>query len=459
MADYTTTSEPLDPPALVTENQWQQVVAKLPVELEQMARRHRALQRCRKIQSAADLLRLLLAYALADWSFALTGAWATIIGLTEVSGVDIRQRMQGARPWLGALLAACLLTSPPREDLPPVRLRFGDATTVSRPGSQGTDWRLHLCFDLGACRFEDVEVTSGQGGESLTRFSARPGDVLVADRGYARRPGLATVLAAGGGVAVRLGLAGLPLSPAAGEPALEVVPWLRTLPPTGVTERPVWMQAVDQPGYALRLVAVCLPQEAAEAARRRLRKELRDKGKTPSADSLEAAGFCMVLTNLDPATWSAEQVLALYRLRWQVELAFKRLKGIWQLDHLRAEDPGVAQAYLLAKVLGAWLGEELTGRAQVALPEWFGDEERPLSLWRLQQLWYEAVRNAVIGQITLAMVLEALPRLQRYFRDSPRRKRPQQLAVAFHRLQELNEQAAALEFAQPEQMEMQMALS
>lgn len=60
---------------------------------------------------------------------------------------------------------------------------------------------------------------------------------------------------------------------------------------------------------------------------------------------------------------TASQILETYRFRWQIELAFKRLKSLLFCDNLRARDPDLAQAYLLAKLLGALLAEELIDRA------------------------------------------------------------------------------------------------
>src|SRR4029450_10838543 len=71
-------------------------------------------------------------------------------------------------------------------------------------------------------------------------------------------------------------------------------------------------------GLPLR-VGTPLPPPAADAARRRLRRQARKKGRTPDRRSLEAAGFLMLVSNLDPTAWSPAQVLALYRIRGQVE--------------------------------------------------------------------------------------------------------------------------------------------
>jgi hypothetical protein len=440
MSDYTTSPEmrSFPPPAPLVEQDWDRVVQMLPADIEATARAAQALQRRREVRSAQDLLRMVFAYAWCDWPLRLVGAWFLLLGRGNLSDVAVLQRLRAARRWVGQLLATWLLGVQLAAPLPAVRLRLVDATVLCQPGSQGTDWRVHLSLNLGQLGFDGVEVTDGTGGETLARFSFQPGDILVADRGYARRPGLGTALATGSHLVVRIGWQNVPLQDAAQGAALDLLPWLRQLPPTGPGQQEVWLQT-PQGCFPVRLVACRLPEEAAATARRKLRREATRKGRTPKAASLEAAGYLLVVTNLPAAAWSAAQVLALYRIRWQVELAIKRLKGLWQLDHLRAKDPDLAQTYLLGKLLGALLSAALTGRGRAVAPYLDSNPARPLSLWRLERLWFEGLRRAVVGQITPEMILAALPQLYRYLQDAPRKKRPQQLATALAWLRELND--------------------
>ena len=79
-------------------------------------------------------------------------------------------------------------------------------------------------------------------------------------------------------------------------------------------------------------------------------------------ETLILARYMVLLTNCEAGV-TPEQALEAYRFRWQIELAFKRLKSLLHLDQLRAKDPDLAQTYLLAKILGALLVEELVVRA------------------------------------------------------------------------------------------------
>ena len=123
------------------------------------------------------------------------------------------------------------------------------------------------------------------------------------------------------------------------------------------------------------------------------------------------------------ADYSLALCLALYRLRWQIELAIKRLKSVLDLAKLRAHDAQLAQSYLLAKLLAALCLDEITRRVGTPLDTWLGDEQRPLSAWRWTALAWEALRSSVRGPLTLADVLAALPKLRRFLCDTPRLRR------------------------------------
>jgi hypothetical protein len=269
-----------------------------------------------------------------------------------------------------------------------------------------------------------MEVTDVKGGETLTRHAARANEVIVADRGYAHRRGLGETLAALAYVVVRINSTNLPLETQEGAP-FDLLRWLQSVPqPSLSREASVWV-TTPQGRFELRLIAKPLPKEVAEAARRRVRRYSRKKGYTPSQISLVAAGFVLLVTNLSVSAWATDQVLALYRLRWQVELLFKRLKSILDLDALRAKDPTLARVYLLGKLIGLLMIEDWSDALSHHLPHWFADVARPLSLWRWMCLWTDLLRQAIRGPMTLARVLAALPNLGRYLRGPPRRRRQQ----------------------------------
>ena len=408
---------------------WTDMASRIPVDIEALARETKALQRKREVRSGLDLLRLVMAYSVCDWSLRLVGAWATIIGLGNLSDVAVRKRLRNTLPWLGRIIGEWLQERQEALAERAVRVRLIDASVISEPGSKGTDWRLHARFDLGAFSMTGIEITDANGGETLKRHPSEAGEISVADRGYGHRKGLGAVFAALGYAVVRITWQNLPLETAEGQ-KFDFTRWLQAQS-RHPCETVVWM-VTPEGRFAVRLVAQRLPEDKAEEARRRARKASQKKGRTPRKETLFAAGFVLLVTNLPSVTWTTEQVLALYRLRWQVELLFKRLKSILHLDRLRSKDPVLAQVYLLGKLVGALVLEEWTADlAASGVAEWFEDTVRPVSAWRWMGLWVDMLHHAVRGPVTLARLLAALPRLARYLCDAPRKRR-QQAAYARH---------------------------
>ena len=351
---------------IMLEYQWPCLLALLPAEarLEETASAMGALRRKRGVDSASSLLRLCLAYGFCGMTLRQTAAWAQVAQVANLSNVALLKRLRAAGPWLGWLVGVKLAE---RASPPPVtthRLRLFDATTVSRPGSTGTDWRIHLGFDAARLAIDDIELTDASGGESLTRFGLMPGQVAVADRGYAHRRGLHSVRAQGADFIVRINWQNLPLTDRASTP-FDLFAFLRGLAETVPAGQDVLVAACERdhlPALPARLVAMRKSEPAAETTRRKILQEAAKKGRTVDPRTLEAAAYVMVLTSLLAETVPHVEVLDVYRFRWQIELAFKRLKSLLCLDHLPARDPPLARAFLYAKLLAALLLDDFTDR-------------------------------------------------------------------------------------------------
>ena len=128
---------------------------------------------------------MVLAYSVCDWSLRLVGAWATIIGLGHLSDVAVRKCLRNTLPWLGRIMGAWLSKRQQGLAGRAGRVRLIDASVISEPASTGTDWRLHVRFDLGAFSMTGMEITDVSGGETLKRHPSPAGDISIADRGYA----------------------------------------------------------------------------------------------------------------------------------------------------------------------------------------------------------------------------------------------------------------------------------
>jgi len=346
------------------EHEWPYLLSLLPEAqvLESTAKAWGAIQRKRAVDCASTLLRLALVYGFCGYSLRQTAAWAEAAEVASLSDVALLKRFRKTSDWLGHLLGIKLAERVTPVPANQTRLRLIDATTVSAPGSKGTDWRVHLDFDLGALAISEIQLTQVHGGESLLRYEFEPGEMVVADRGYAHRSGLAHLIEAGAEFIVRLNSSTIPLQKPGGED-FDLLGAVRSLPEAAVGTFELEIKPDERnqtPTLPVRLVAVRKSEQAAEQARTKALKEAARKSKAIQPQTLELAGYVLVLTSTSEAALSSEKVLDIYRFRWQIELVFKRLKSLLRLEELPAKDPDLARTFLYSKLLAALLLEELT---------------------------------------------------------------------------------------------------
>jgi hypothetical protein len=352
---------------ILLEYQWPYLLSFLPPEkeLEQTAKSMGALVRKRNIDSASKLLRLVFAYGFCGLSLRETAAWAEVSEIAYLSDVALMKRLRASSDWLGHLLAVKLAEKapPPPFNHSNTRLRLVDATTISQPGSRGTNWRIHLGFNLAALRIDHIDLTDHSGGETLTRFPMQSGDLFIGDRGYAHRRGFYSVIQANADFIIRLNWQNVPLQfRSTGQP-FDLLNALRGLPETMPDDFLLQVAPSQKdkiPVLPARLVAIRKSEAAAEAAREKILQTYRKKGRAIDPRTLESAGYIFLLTTLSPDQISTKDVLELYRFRWQIELAFKRMKSLLDLGNLPAKDPPLVRTYLYAKLLAALILEELT---------------------------------------------------------------------------------------------------
>ncbi len=352
-----------------------------PEEIERSAVLTGALTRRREVKSADDLLRLAMTYAFCGYSLRQTAAYAQAIGFASISDVGLLKRLKRCDVWLGELLARKLGERAGAMPAGEFRLRIVDATTVNRPGTHGTDWRIHVGMNLKLGQMDHVEITDAKGGETLNRFQFAPGDLILADRGYAHRSGLEAASRAGAHFIVRTNWQNLPLERVDGTP-FDILAALRSIGESEPGDFDVQFRGPSGKRIPVRLVATRRSEPAAAQTRKEAIAESKKKGRVVDPRTLESAGFFYVLTNVPRERLSAVEVLELYRFRWQIEMNFKNLKGVLDLNNIPAKDPALARTWLYGKLLGAFLMDDLTSR-YVSFSPW-GYKIQPASRFDLE---------------------------------------------------------------------------
>ena len=425
--------------ALITQDWQHEVLSQLPPDYEQQARTLGAMVRQRGVQCAADLLRGQLAYVLCVSSLRHLGAWSLLIGLANVSHVAWHKRLQKSRPFLRWLLCQRLAVSAASPTPPATsRIVLIDATRLKKPGGTGDDYRAHLGYDLLAGRLLDVKLSDRHTAEGFTLFDLQAGDVVVADRGYSRRKQLAFARQRQAHVLVRLAVRQVPLVDESGA-AFDVVTWLRERG-SGQHSCIVSFESGGQ-RYHGRLLAASFPDEQASKARAKERKKAAKQQRQLKEETLYLCGWLLLWSSLPSESWSDEDLLALYRARWQIELVIKRLKSVLKLAQLRGKTAATNEAILLA-VLLAWslvqeevqvAREQLTALCQTWATSAHGiplgaasqPESKPQALpavlslpsvssWSLTALSVQGLRQVVQGYWSPSRFCQCLPHLARF---------------------------------------------
>ena len=361
-----------------------------------MARVFKAFVRAKKVKTPAQLLRVVFLYCGLDKP--LREVAGTFTALYEsITDQSVAERLRACGPWVKAMLRQ-MLPMTAVEALPTGR-RFVviDASSMQAPGATGTDHRLHIAMDLVSLQFLEVLVSDVHTGETLQHFTLAPGDVVLVDRGYAQCQGMRVALEQGAALIVRFNPFSVVLGDAAGAPLAlsaalkrQKTETLRTLPVVlraagGQHEVRGWVHA-----YRLNV-------EQANRARHKCRQG--HKKGTPSAESLFLAGWVLVFTTLAPAVLSAQTIMALYRCRWQVEIAIKRWKSVLNVDALRAKaNSPLAEVWLHGKLLYALMLER---RMRRQLGDSWGrlDHERIGTWWRVWGMLKDELAPMITGAL------------------------------------------------------------
>jgi len=352
---------------------WDVLAGLFPRDWQTLGRSSGAVSRLRGFRSLEDVLHTLLLHVGCGWSLRETAVHAKLGGIAEVSDVTLLNRLRQSEPWLRQLCEQ--LWAENGVSLEPVvkgwPVRLLDATTVKEPGKTGSQWRIHYSLRLPGVRCDHFELTPAQGkntGEKLSRFVFQAGELILADGGYSNPPGIAAVVAQKAEVCVRLNPGSTPLLDEQGRP-FRLLRKLKTVKRAGSISD--WRVQVphQKDRIAARLCVVRKSEAAIERAHRRIalkqaRQKLHD---TPEAREL--ACYVMVLTTLEPQEASSRQVMECYRLRWQIELTFKRLKSIVQMGHVPKQDDASTRAWLYGKLFVALLTEKLA-RVGSAISPW-----------------------------------------------------------------------------------------
>ena len=351
---------------------WQVILSFLPPEWEESAKELGALTRQRKVKSAEELLRILLIHLADGCSLRETVARADQGNIIKISDVALLKRLKASSEWFRIMSLKLLekrgytMTKP--DWLSSYRVRSVDATVISEPGSTGTDWRLHYSLELFRLECDYFNITRQDVGEALTNFSIESGDVIIGDRVYGTPVGFRHVKENGGDFIVRLRRNAFSIFDSQSGKEINLLKELRMLKYGEVGQWHIQIQTKNCKPMKLRICAVKKSKRAAERSKKQVMRAMKKKQKRSNKITLEYHGYVIIATSIEENRISAKQIAQLYRLRWQIEIAFKRLKSIMGLGHLPKIDRESARAWLHGKIFVALLVQAIVDEGRFFSP-------------------------------------------------------------------------------------------
>jgi hypothetical protein len=367
---------------------WELLQNFFPYDWKALAATTGAIKGLRRDKDPAVLLRVILLHVGCGYSLRETSARAKTSGLCDLSDVSVLKRLNKSEAWLHALCAALfgevVNVEPDKLDAMG-KLRLVDGSLISEPGKTGSTWRLHYSMAWPSLLCDHFELTPAKGtgtGESLDRYPVSKGDHLLADRGFCNARAIHTVRRSGADVTVRLNPSNIRifLRPSPGE---------ATDAPRGIFDLKGFLKQLDadwearsqeitladgQNGSVVegRICAVRKSEEAIATALRKLTRRAQKNGEKLKEETKLYARYVIVFTTIEEDILGAAEAMNLYRLRWQIELVFKRFKQMIDLGHLPKSDPQSSRSWLYGKMFSALLTEKLVATAERFSPWGYG---------------------------------------------------------------------------------------
>ena len=333
----------------------------LPKDYEEKCFATKAIERVREIKTPKDLMTLALSYVAHGFSMLEMSEIARLRGIAKLSDVAFMGRFAKCKDWFVEILKSLeigeVANYPKPHKLSEYNIKALDATDVTEKGAVKRSYKLHYAINLFTMSSESYKITPPGVGESLTHFAIKPKDLIIGDRGYGSKTSIEHCLSNGGDFILRVRNNPFKLYDAEGS-VVKITDYIEQATVDSAIDTTVYMERTKGEMQALRLCITKKPPEATARTARYIKRLESTGQRRLTEETKRAHAYFFVLTSLPSDVASAEEVLGIYRLRWQVELYFKRLKSIMNFGDLPKRHEQGVLAWLNAKLIVALLIEK-----------------------------------------------------------------------------------------------------
>lgn len=345
------------------------LIKELPEGYEEACMETKAIVRRRGVVSPANLMMLVLFHLLNGCSLMEISEIARLTKLGSMSDVAFMKRFKKCTEWFKWIIKRIVSTGMANYQKPSYlegyRVIAVDASDVCEKGRAKRVYRLHFALDIFKMEAVQYKITTGQIGETLGNFEIKENDLYIGDRAYSTLKGITHMLKGKGQFILRLRKNCCAMYDAEGE-RIDLLKRLDALADGDVLDISAFVRGNEGEykgqNIPVRICATKKSEESIEQTQKKLRRKESRKQIKLSGDTKTFNEYIVLVTSL-PTSITAEQILNTYRLRWQVEIYFKRLKSILNLGELPKRDPDSVMAWLNGKLMIALLIEKDIGKA------------------------------------------------------------------------------------------------
>ena len=338
-----------------------------------------AIVRKREIKNPNDLMLLSLFHLLTGCSLIEVSEIARLAKLGNVSDVAFMKRFSSCNDWFKWILSKIQNDTDGfiKYNVPPqlsgYRILAVDASDVAEKGRSGRFYRLHFALDIARMHAAIYKITDISVGEHLRNFAFAPNDLVIADRMYSSVTGIEYCRKCGCQYIARMRTNSFKPYDSDGK-QLDLLSIMKKKK-CGELYAFARKERGENAGELIP-VRICFRKKTPEAVvltRKRMKHKESDKQVKFLASTYKFNEYIVLVTSLDQSI-TAENIIGLYRYRWQVELYFKRLKSIIGYGELPKKVEKNIFAWLNGKLMVALLIECLTSKVSFS-PGAIGDEE------------------------------------------------------------------------------------
>jgi hypothetical protein len=231
-----------------------------------------------------------------------------------------------------------------------------DASDEPVHGSDKADYRLHYAIGLFDFGMKEMVLSTTETGEKVSNFKTfGENDIVIGDRAYCSKQGIECLLGLKSGFLLRFGTKRFHVYNRHGR-AVNILRYFKGLKPGEIGEKTLYYEYEGE-YKPLRFCVLRKSKEMEQKGLEALRKtHMRKHGNKELSEAQIAYNrYVIIITSISDA--AAELILDLYRQRWHIELAFKRLKSLFKYHEIPVHVEQSARAWFYGKLLLAALCE------------------------------------------------------------------------------------------------------